>query len=447
MKTWKKVSALVVLLVSMLLASVFVSAASLNLQSVMDLESVKVDGTTLSSTMLTKVDLERGNTFDVRIQMNSGDYDLKDVELSVFISGYEYNDVKSISDSTSTFDMDMNTTYVKRLSLTLPDNVEEDEYKLRLMVTDRDSGYFMQDFLLKIDVPRKDMKINDVVFNPEYDIKAGRSLLTLVRVENTGQKDQEGVKVSVSIPELKVSASDYIDEVESDEEVTSEALYMKLPTCAKAGTYNVDVVVTYDSSYRTVKKTVPLTVVADDACDLTSGSNTGSNTAAPEKTIITVGPTSQKVAAGNGAVFPVTLTNAGKTAKTYTLSVEGVSSWANLKVTPSNVVLVNGGESKTAYVTVTPDATTSAGDMAFVITVKSGEDVLQQIAASVSVSGAAAPAKAAESQGWDKVKKGLEIGLVVLVVLLVILGLIIAFNKMKNDEDEEESGDAGQTYY
>ena len=98
MKTWKKVSALVVLLVSMLLASVFVSAASLNLQSVMDLESVKVDGTTLSSTMLTKVDLERGNTFDVRIQMNSGDYDLKDVELSVFISGYEYNDVKSISD-------------------------------------------------------------------------------------------------------------------------------------------------------------------------------------------------------------------------------------------------------------------------------------------------------------------------------------------------------------
>ena len=42
-------------------------------------------------------------------------------------------------------------------------------------------------------------------------------------------------------------------------------------------------------------------------------------------------------------------------------------------------------------------------------------------------------------------KRGLEIGLIILVVLLVILGLIIGFNKLKGS-DEEESGEE-KTYY
>ena len=37
----------------------------------------------------------------------------------------------------------------------------------------------------------------------------------------------------------------------------------------------------------------------------------------------------------------------------------------------------------------------------------------------------------------DKVKKGLEVALVVLVVLLVVIGLIIGFNRLKGDEDED----------
>ena len=51
----------------------------------------------------------------------------------------------------------------------------------------------------------------------------------------------------------------------------------------------------------------------------------------------------------------------------------------------------------------------------------------------------------AEDDGWDNVKKGLEIAFVVLVALLVLLGLIIGFGKLRsNDEDDE---DAAQTYY
>jgi flagellar biosynthesis/type III secretory pathway M-ring protein FliF/YscJ len=60
-----------------------------------------------------------------------------------------------------------------------------------------------------------------------------------------------------------------------------------------------------------------------------------------------------------------------------------------------------------------------------------------------------APDEGAETTGsWDKLKKGLEIGLIVLVVLLIIVGLIVAFNR-KKDEDDEEAEDeiSGQTYY
>ena len=54
------------------------------------------------------------------------------------------------------------------------------------------------------------------------------------------------------------------------------------------------------------------------------------------------------------------------------------------------------------------------------------------------------PAAEAES-GSNTLTKSLEIGLIVLVVLLVILGLIIGFNKLKDNEPREE--EVGQTYY
>ena len=45
------------------------------------------------------------------------------------------------------------------------------------------------------------------------------------------------------------------------------------------------------------------------------------------------------------------------------------------------------------------------------------------------------------------VKKGLEIALVVLVIFLIILGLIIGFNKLKNNDNDDPLGENGETYY
>ena len=64
-------------------------------------------------------------------------------------------------------------------------------------------------------------------------------MLATVRVENKGQKDEDDVKVTVSIPALGLSATDYIDEVEEDEEEETEELFIRMPKCAEAGQYEL----------------------------------------------------------------------------------------------------------------------------------------------------------------------------------------------------------------
>ena len=75
----------------------------------------------------------------------------------------------------------------------------------------------------------------------------------------------------------------------------------------------------------------------------------------------------------------------------------------------------------------------------FDLYIESGEQTLKEVALKSNIVGE-------ESKGFGGVKKALEIALVVLVVLLVILGLIIGFNRLKGNEDDEEAGE-GQTYY
>ena len=116
--------------------------------------------------------------------------------------------------------------------------------------------------------------------------------------------------------------------------------------------------------------------------------------------------------------------------------------WATLKVSPSNVVVVQPGESKAVYVYVSAKESAAAGQKMFAVAVKSGDTTLKEVVLKANVQEADAEESTSD---WSKVKKGLEIGLVVLVILLVILGLIIGFNRLRAEDDAEE--DQSQTYY
>jgi uncharacterized membrane protein len=400
------------------------------------IDQIEVDGTKLSELGTNSLDVERGNNFDVDIRLSTiGNASVDNVEVMAFISGYEHSDVEPISDSTSLFDMDAGVSYKKTLKLTLPSRMDEDTYKLRIIIADRNGDLVNEDYTLKIDVPRHDVTIRDVVFNPEGSIQAGRALLATVRVKNTGEQDEDSLKVKVEIPALSISASDFVDELKSDDTTSSEELFLRIPACAQAGTYQAIVSVEFNDGDDSVKTTKTIQVTEGDTCPITA--------AVEGKVTITVSGEAQQITAGGaGAAYPIAITNSGTSARTFVLSADGVSTWGAVKMSPSNVVTVAGGETKTVFVFVTANAGTAAGERMFAVTVSDAAgNKLQDISLKTSVAAGSAIGSTAISA--TSARRVLEIGLIVLVVVLVIVGLVIAFRRMKGSDGEEGS----QTYY
>ena len=429
----KSIGILILCLVGVLAFSGIASAALSVSNIIVKVEDVKVyDGGTANIP-----GLEKDDTVKVNIEFTA-DADTE-VEIEAELSGDGRKD--KISDSTDEFKVHAGRTYIKELELALPMRMDQGrEYQLRVTISNR-SDYVTVTGTLDIGATDHAMEVKGIVLSPENEVKAGRALLVTARIKNRGSSEEEDVKIKASIPALGISASDYIDEVDEencddedcDDSITSEELYLRIPDCAEPGEYTVKVAVEYDDGDEEITETAKINVVESDTCIAEAA-----EPATVGKTIITIGPETQDISKGGSAMYPVTIANQGAESKVYSISVDSAD-WAEFTVTPSNVLVVGADESKAAYVSVVPKAA-AAGLQVFSVTIKSGESVLKQVPLRANIAGAAA------STGLGKIKKALEIGLVVLVVLLVILGLIIGFNKLKGSEEDEEQGE-DKTYY
>jgi len=420
MKTKLKLfSALALVLIGLLAVSGIANADSVPVS----IENVKVNGETLEDGEVLG-GIVRGDAIEVKVKLEATDDD-SNVVVEATVEGLDHDSEKA-SDKTEPFTVRTGKTYYKTLSIELPDRMDLEEYALRIEVSNRKDDEVVYNAVLEVEPDRNRVTIKDVIFSPENSVKAGRALLATVRVKNMGEVEEEDVKVKVSIPELGVSASDYIDELEEEDTVTSEELYMRIPECAEAGQYTATVTVEFDDGDEEVSESFLVNVVESETCGMSA-----------DKTIIAVSTEAQTVTAGaTGAVYPLTLSNTGSSAKTYTISSEG-SDALDVKISP-NVAVLSAGETKVAYVYVSAKEDATAGEHTFGLTIKSGDETLKQVTLKANV-------QEPEASGWDKVKKGLEVALVVLVVLLVIIGLVIGFNRLRGDEDEDEAKE--ETYY
>ena len=400
-------------------------------------DSIEVDDKEIIGAGAVTAGLEKDDTIEVDVQFTANED--TSVEIEVELSGDGKRD--KVSESTDEFNVNNGTTYTKTLELELPQRMDQDrQYQIRVTISNK-YGSVIETGTLDISGSDHSVQIRDIVLSPENEVKAGRALLATARIKNRGTQQEEDVKVKVSIPALGISASDYIDELDEedcddedcDDSTTSEELYMRIPDCAEPGEYTVKVCVEYDDGDEEACETAKISVVESDSCalpDVDSSASTG-------KTIITIGPETQDIAKGASVIYPVTIANEGSAAKVYSIVTEAAD-WAEFTTTPSNVLVVGPGESKAAFVSVKANSAAS-GLQVFSVTIKSGETVLKQVPLRANITGAAA----ASSLG--KIKKALEIGLVILVVLLVLLGLIIGFNKLRGSEEEE--GEDEKTYY
>jgi len=248
------------------LALVVLAVAALAQALPVTIESVEVNDYEIDPYDTNRLDLERDTSFEVEIRLTA-QADLDNVEVEAFMSGYEYNDDSDsrISDSTTLFDMNDDVLYVKRLQLRLPDDVDTDDYRLRIIVTDRNNDELIEDYTLKIDTARHVVKIMDVVLS-QSEVKQGSALLATVRLENQGQRDAEDIRVTGSIADLGISATDYIDNLDTDKQKNSEELYLRIPTCAQPGLYQFKAEVAYNRGHDVVTKTIPFEIVETESC-------------------------------------------------------------------------------------------------------------------------------------------------------------------------------------
>lgn len=398
------------------------------------IESVEIDGVTLSDSG-NFLNVQRGDSFEVKFVLTS-EVDLRDVEVTAFISGYEFNNLEPMSATTRIFDMDGNVTYVKRLSLRVPTAVEQDDYLLRVIVSDRNNPTEVKNYRLRLSAPRTGFEIEDVIFSPGTTVEAGRALLTTVRVENKGSREEKSVKVSISIPALGISAADFIDRVKRADSQTSEEMYMRIPVCAEPGNYRAIIEVKYNSLREAIYGEAIITVTDGDSCEVRK-------TPEGPETLIAVGSTSQTLVSGEkGALYPLTITNNAANAKAYSIVVDGISDFAEVQINPISSFVLNGGDSQAVFVYLKPLSDAVAGQHVFAITVKSGNEVLKQIPMTANVEGTEKDSSAMN------LRDALEMGLVVLIVLLIILVVVVGIKKLKKDDKDSEDEDLeGKTYY
>ena len=387
--------------------------------------TVEINGNEVSTGEIVAV--EEGSTLEIQVGLAANnDVDVNDIMVEAEISGYEYSDYQALEDTTHLFNVASGTTKYVSLDIELPVQLDKDSYNLRIRVTDKNSATMEQIVSLAIEPARHGLDIADVVFSPGDEVQSGRSLLTTVLLQNFGDNIEEDVKVTVSIDDLGVSSTDYIDVFElngnsaSVSYETSEELFLRIPDCAVAGDYTVDVTAEFDT-FESVTKSYALTVVDGGYCETDS-----------EKLVIAVGPESQTVNAGQQAVYVLNLVNEGTSSETYTFELTA-GDWATTSLSESLVVLSadSGSTVVYAYVDVAEDA--AAGAQVASLVVSNGGEVLETISLTANV-------EASASEDFN-LRNGLELALIVLVVLLVVVGLIIGFTRLRRDDDED------QTYY
>ena len=267
--------------------------------------------------------------------------------------------------------------------------------------------------------------------------------MTTVRVENKGERDEESIKISVSVPELGITASDFIDEVEYEDAETSEEMYMRIPVCAEAGDYNAVIEVKYNELREAIYENAIITILEGDACTIAQ-----SDAEDQPKTVIALGATTQDVIVGEaGALYPLTITNEGNAAKAYTVEVDGADDFASVQINPTSTFIVDADDSQAVFIYLTANDDATEGQQIFTITVKSGDEVLKQIPLTADVI-ADEEAEAEEDASDFSLRNALEIGLIVLVVILVILGIVVGIGRMKKDDEFDDDEEVeGKTYY
>jgi hypothetical protein len=400
---------------------------------------IKVNGLTLTgSGSTTTLDVERGDRLDIEVYLtgnvsNNGTVD--DVYVTARIMGYEFG---SITDSVGPFSIDDENTYKKVLTLYVPEDIDSSEdYTLRVEVSDKTSE-LTEELNLHVDEQRHNLRIYDTLLNPSNTIAAGNPLFVTVRLENLGEMEENDIKITASIPDLGVSTVNYMDELNTESQESGESNYeedsseqldllLRIPSDAATGTYEVRIDVEYNRGYNFISDSLEINIEGAEAEEeIQTVVNSDSNT--------------KTTNVGSTIDYKVMIANLGSESGVYSVQVDGISAWGEAIVQPGFLTVMPDSTGE-IIVSVTP-TNEEAATYTWVAKIMHGNELLNEMVFTTTVE-----SSEVVEESKDSLKAVLAVIFGLLVVVLIVLALVIAFRKVKGDEEDEDATLEGQAYY
>tara|TARA_Y100000034_G_scaffold136706_1_gene215057 strand:- start:5031 stop:6332 length:1302 start_codon:yes stop_codon:yes gene_type:complete len=381
---------------------------------------------------------ERGNDLDVTVTLKNYDsVEVEDATMKIYF-WYEDADEEGIEDVK---EVDLRPNHKKDfdVSLRLPKDLDLEEPELTLFVQVYDGSGDLLNEQISLTVVSEDehmVEIKDIMLHPESRVMAGDLLTAQVRLENIGEPGtvEDDVKVIARVLGLEgaMDSTYLLKDLEFDDDQSTEPLSFEIPPCAKGGEYELEVEVLFDgdNGRETSKRTITVVESDSDRCQVEAKTQVSAVNIISGMQVLS---DSQRT-----ATFPVVISNSAETSKAFVISAEALGDWASEVKAQETSVVVQAGNTKTVLVLATAKDDAQVGKQLVSIKVKDSEgNMVKEEAAELNIAGS--------TETKVSYKRVLEYGLVALVVLLVILGLIIGFNKLREDEEDLEEED--KSYY
>lgn len=341
---------------------------------------------------------------------------LDDARFRVFVEGYEHG---SIMESTDIFSVKEGRTYTEELTIQLPDDMDsQKDYKLRIEGANDLSGLTYKEYTVYVDTDRNRVDILDLVTTPSSGVEPGQNLISNVRLKNRGQESQDSVKVSVNVPELGISESSYVSNVDFDDVVTSDDMLLRVPDDAKSGSYEAEVELSYNDGYEETTQTYPFRVLEQREVE--------------EKNLLVEFDENIEFRAGEENTFDVVVGNPNTDSKP--ISISGDSAWADVSASPS-LSMISGGEDKTFSVSVTPKSEVS-GENTLTLNIMEGNEIVDTIEVDTYV-----------EKGEDTNLLNILLAALIVLGLIILVALVVVIARRRNDTSEEITEDFDSEEY
>jgi uncharacterized membrane protein len=329
-----------------------------------------------------------------------------DVKVKVYMEGHR----DDVSVSTERFDIEDDVVYTKLLSLRLPSDSDDlsEGYTLYVEIVSRNNRTIKE---YTVSMQRESYTLEVLSVDYSSKVSADEVFPVSVVVKNTGYNRMDDAYVVASIPALGVSARGYVGDLipvedydgfnDDEEDSMHKTVYLKIPSNAASGVYEMEIEVYNDDSETTVSRLISV----DDSAS----------------TIVLATVKNQDMNAGETVTYDLVIVNSADDVKVF--DIETVSGDV-LSVSAPSVVTVGPDASETVSIAVTASNDAKFGTYTFSVAVDGKQTVF-----GANVVGSSTSASVV----------ALTVILVIIFVVLLAVLVVLLTKKEKPIEEVETS--------